>query len=179
MYRPKKCCNSNSVFFFSWRKSKPASFFIFIFRIGAFAIPGKFWKISIKGKNKRNCLNLSRSIFGVLLLHSAYSIHLFFFFGKQRTDRNPLFIGISHKPVFFCCLKNRQHNGQTVRAAWRPMERAIFINATENYVRRTIVIYWPAARPGAKTAIAILHAAMHRTSHALFKIYGARTTGPE
>lgn len=55
----------------------------------------------------------------------------------------------------------------------------IFINATENYVRRTIVIYWPAVRPGAKTAIAILHGAMHRTSHALFKIYGARTTGPE
>lgn len=132
-------------------------------------------------KKKKFFLNISRTIFplGVLLLYFTYLFYTPFFFEKQRTDRNPLFIGISRGPVFFCCLKNRQHNGQTARAVWRPMERTIFINVTENYVRRTIVIYWPAARPGAKTAIAILHGAMHRTSHALFKIYGARTTGPE
>ena len=100
----------------------------------------RFLKISIK-KKKKELFKFIEIIFSIFSYYVPYIRYTFFFFGKQRTDRNPLFIDISRKPVFFCCLKNRQHNGQTARTAWCPMERTIFINATENYVRRTIVIY--------------------------------------
>jgi len=101
-----------------------------------------------------------RSIPNALLLriHTALS-PIFFFFpfssffyslpppieGKKIERRSgPLFMRASRDRFLLLFKKptTAQWTNRPRGAARRPMERAIFINATGNYVKRTIVIYW-------------------------------------
>jgi len=63
---------------------------------------------------------------------------------KNRTKEGPLFMHASRER--FLLLFKRPTTAQWINrlrgVVRRPMERAIFINATGNYVQQTIVIYW-------------------------------------